>query len=148
MVASTRTLAALGLPDSTSLSHTDALSTPASARPAATKATVASCAPLKATVLKSRSGTRPACCRKKRGIRLPEVDDGAPKAKLRPFRSASVWAVLAVGTMNLLVNFSSSSRCTIGTAPPWVRWRACTKVKPPSQARSIFCEARPSTTAA
>jgi hypothetical protein len=42
VVASTRTFAAFGLPDSTSLSHTDALSTPASARPEATNATVAS----------------------------------------------------------------------------------------------------------
>ncbi|MNT41361.1 hypothetical protein D3C72_1777190 [compost metagenome] len=64
MVASTRTLAALGFLASTSLSHTEALSTPASAREAATKATVASCAPENATVLKSFSGLMPACSRK------------------------------------------------------------------------------------
>ena len=41
MVINTRTLAAFGFAVSTSLSITDALSTPASARPAATNATVA-----------------------------------------------------------------------------------------------------------
>ncbi|MNT41360.1 hypothetical protein D3C72_1777180 [compost metagenome] len=76
------------------------------------------------------------------------MDEGAPKAKVLPFRSARVLAGLSIGTMNLLVNTSSSARCTIGTAPPLVRMRACTKVKPPSQARSILFVARPSTTAA
>ena len=90
----------------------------------------------------------PACIRKKRGIRLPEVDEGAPKAKVRPFRSVSFAALLSLGTMNLLVKTSSSARCTIGTALPPVRIFACTKVKPPSQAMSILSVARPSTTAA
>jgi hypothetical protein len=76
------------------------------------------------------------------------VDDGDPKAKFAPFRSDSVRAGLPAGTMNLLVNFSSSARCTIGTTPPFVRSFACTNVKPPSHAMSILLLARPSTTAA
>ncbi len=56
-----------------------------------------------ATFLKSFSGFRPACCRKKRGIRLPEVDDGAPKAKVLPFRSARD-LIAGSAVMNLEVN--------------------------------------------
>jgi hypothetical protein len=144
----TLTRLALASPFSTSLSITEAFSTPASTLPEATKATVASCAPEKAMFLKSLSGSIPSLSRKKRGIRCPEVDDGEPKAKVLPFSSESDLTGLSAGTMNLLVNTSSSARWTIGMASPPVRSFACTKVKPPSQARSIFFAARPSTTAA
>ena len=76
------------------------------------------------------SGLRPACCRKKRGIRLPEVEDGAPKAKVLPLRSESD-LIAGSAVMNFEVNLASSSRCTIGMAVPLVRIFACTKVKPP-----------------
>ncbi|MNE72651.1 hypothetical protein D3C80_1686100 [compost metagenome] len=147
MVAKTRTLLVSTFFSSTSLSQTEALSTPASARPAATKATVASWAPENATFLKSFSGFRPASCRKKRGIRLPEVDEGAPKAKVLPLRSARP-VICGLAVMNLDVNLASSSRWTMGMAVPLVRILACTKVKPPSQARSILRVASDSTTAA
>ena len=37
------------------------------------------------------------------------MDDGAPKVKLLPFRSASDFAGLSIGTMNRLVNFAFGS---------------------------------------
>ncbi|KAF1050643.1 MAG: hypothetical protein GAK34_01795 [Delftia tsuruhatensis] len=53
-----------------------------------------------------------------------------------------------LAVMNLEVNLASSSRCTMGMAVPLVRILACTKVKPPSQARSSLRVASDSTTAA
>ena len=120
---------------------------PACTLPAATAAMVASCAPLKATRLKSLSGSTPACSRKLRGIRWPEVELCEPKLTFLPLRSASV---LMAGSlvMNTERNFSSSSRCTSGSILPPERTWACTKVKPPNQARSIFLFTSASTEAA
>ena len=97
--------------------------------------------------LKSLSMFKPACCMKKRGIKLPEVEEGAPNANVFPLRSLKL-LMAGSAVMNLEVNLASSSRCTIGMALPLVRMRACTKVKPPSQARSILPAASASTTAA
>ncbi|MNJ75112.1 hypothetical protein D3C77_721500 [compost metagenome] len=74
------------------------------------------------------------------------MDDTEPKAKVLPLRSCRDFTA-GSALMNLLVNFSSCSRCTRGIALPVFR-RVCTKVKPPSQARSRRSEARDSTTAA
>ena len=63
-MAKTRTLVVSTFFCSTSLSHTEALSTPASTLPACTKATVASWAPEKAVFLKSLSGLMPSWPRK------------------------------------------------------------------------------------
>ena len=101
-----------------------------------------------ATVLKSLSATMPCCCRNQRGIRWPDVDDGAPNTKVWPFRSAIDLIGLSTGTMKRLVKTWSSARWTMGVTWPSVRSLACTKVKPPSQARSILLLARPTTTAA
>ncbi|MNY67580.1 hypothetical protein D3C86_2051970 [compost metagenome] len=64
MVAMTLTLAVSTLPAATSLSHTEAFSTPASTLPACTQATVASWAPENATREKNCSGTMPSFCMK------------------------------------------------------------------------------------
>jgi hypothetical protein len=52
----------------------------------------------------------PSRTRKYRGIRWPDVLDGEPNAKVLPLRSESDFAGLSIGTMNLLVNCSSSTR--------------------------------------
>lgn len=75
------------------------------------------------------------------------MDDGAPKAKVLPFRSAKP-LMPSLAVMNFEVNLASSARYTSGTAVPLVRRLACTKVKPPSQAMSILRVASASTTAA
>ncbi len=75
------------------------------------------------------------------------MEDGAPKAKVLPFRSAKL-LMLSLAVMKREVNFASSARWTSGTAVPPVRILACTKVKPPSQAMSSLRVARASTTAA
>ena len=80
-------------------------------------------------------------------MRWPEVELTEPKAKLAPFRSFSVCAFDAAGTMNFEWKRASSSRCTSGMALP-VRLRAWTKVKPPYQTRSSLPAASPSTVAA
>ncbi len=90
----------------------------ASTRPLTTEAMVASCAPEKATRLKSRSGLSPACSRKLRGIRWPEVLDCEPKLTFLPLRSASVLMPESVWVMNTERNCVSSSRCAIGMILP------------------------------
>ena len=84
---------------------------------------------------------------KLRGIRWPEVLEAEPKLRVLPFRSARL---LMDGSevMNTDLNFSSSSRCTRGTALPPERTLACTKVKPPNQAMSTCLLAKASTAAA
>jgi len=89
----------------------------------------------------------PAASRKLRGIKWPEVLDGEPKLRVRPFRSASE-RIAGLVLMKTDRNCSSSTRCTSGTTLPPERWLACTKVKPPSQARSTCLLASASTAAA
>ena len=70
-----------------------------------------------------------------------------PKLTSLPFRSASV-LMSGSPVMKTERNFSSSSRCTSGITLPPERMFACTKVKPPNQARSIFLLTKVSTAAA
>ena len=88
-----------------------------------------------------------ACSSTLRGIRWPEVLDCEPKLTVLPFRSARV---LMAGSLVMKTerNFSSSSRCATGTILPPERTLACTKVKPPNQAMSIFLLTSASTDAA
>jgi hypothetical protein len=76
------------------------------------------------------------------------VLEGEPKLTLRPFRSASVLMPLSASVMKTERNFVSSSRCTSGITLPAERTLACTKVKPPNQARSTLRLTRVSTAAA
>ena len=89
----------------------------------------------------------PACIKKLRGIKWPEVLEAEPKLTFLPFKSAKV---LMYGSLVMKTerNFSSSSRCTKGTALPPERILACTNVKPPYQAMSTCLFAKASTAAA
>jgi hypothetical protein len=74
--------------------------------------------------------------RKWRGIRWPEVELLEPNAKDLPLSCSGAVIPLCLLAMNTLLNSRSMSRMQSGTAP--VMTRACTWVKPPSQAKSTL----------
>ena len=77
-----------------------------------------------------------------------EVLEAEPKLSVLPFRSSSFVMPEAASVMKTERNFSSSARCTSGMTWPPERTLACTKVKPPNQARSTFLFTSVSTAAA